>query len=292
MNRTPPESVLHELRREVNFGCPFPECGRPILSWHHFDPPWHEKNHHNPEGMIALCPEHHGLADGNNYTREQLRSWKKKPNNIENIKYNIPWLWDNFVYEIGTSFWSPDAQIKFNDTTIMQAKMSGQGEPWKLSMVLLGESGQILAKIEDNFVTAPVSLNDFNISYQGKNLEIIDKPKKNFLSLSCTTIKKSSIQEYLQKIYKYAYKDSKIKHPDGTIELEAENVEKMNILVKNLYQILSNYLTSDNELRILNLDGQTGIKHYTFNYTRAEEHFAHLKTHLTWGFCKGSEIII
>jgi hypothetical protein len=77
LRRIPPESVLHELRREVGYGCPVAGCGSPYLKWHHFDPPWHEREHHEPQGMIALCGPHHDAADGGAYTVEQLKEMKQ-----------------------------------------------------------------------------------------------------------------------------------------------------------------------------------------------------------------------
>ena len=77
ISRTPPANVLERLRREVNFGCPVEDCGVPYLSWHHFDPPWREKKHHNPDGMIALCAKDASLADAPRWTKEQLREMKK-----------------------------------------------------------------------------------------------------------------------------------------------------------------------------------------------------------------------
>src|SRR5437868_11863995 len=53
MTRTPPASVIRILRKEVGFGCPYPGCRNPILTWHHFAPAWHIEHHHRPEGMIA-----------------------------------------------------------------------------------------------------------------------------------------------------------------------------------------------------------------------------------------------
>ena len=50
------------LRKESNFGCA--KCGEPYLTYHHFDPPWNEKHHANPEGMIALCAKHANAANG------------------------------------------------------------------------------------------------------------------------------------------------------------------------------------------------------------------------------------
>ncbi len=78
MSREPPAKVLRQLRREVGYGCPVEGCRSPYLSWHHFDPPWAEGESHNPEGMIALCREHHDKADVGAFTNAQLRELKSK----------------------------------------------------------------------------------------------------------------------------------------------------------------------------------------------------------------------
>jgi len=77
MDRTPPKAVRDQLAREVNYGCA--ACGSPYLYWHHFDPPWRDRQHHEPAGMIALCGEHHAKADGGSYTVGQLHDMKRNP---------------------------------------------------------------------------------------------------------------------------------------------------------------------------------------------------------------------
>jgi len=74
-----PQHVRQLLRREVNFGCPAPECGSPYLTYHHFDPPKRVRLHHEPQGMIALCWSHHQRAEGGAFTDEQLREMKRHP---------------------------------------------------------------------------------------------------------------------------------------------------------------------------------------------------------------------
>jgi len=78
MTRNPAE-VKEILRKEVNFGCPIDGCGIPYLKYHHFDPEWKIENHNRPEGIIALCALHSDHADGNNFTKDQLREFKKNP---------------------------------------------------------------------------------------------------------------------------------------------------------------------------------------------------------------------
>lgn len=76
LSRTPPSAVRRILRREVMFGCPL--CGSPHLEYHHFDPPWSIKKHHDPAGMIALCAAHHDQADVGTFTKDQLADLKRK----------------------------------------------------------------------------------------------------------------------------------------------------------------------------------------------------------------------
>jgi len=72
----PPSAVRLELRREVEFCCPVDSCPSPYLTWHHFDPPWHTRQHHDPTGMVALCLQHHKEADAGAFAPDQLRAFK------------------------------------------------------------------------------------------------------------------------------------------------------------------------------------------------------------------------
>jgi hypothetical protein len=77
MDRNPPAGIRRQLAREVGFGCPVSRCGSPYLTWHHFDPPWAVRKHHDPAGMVALCRDHHPEADAGGFTVDQLREFKR-----------------------------------------------------------------------------------------------------------------------------------------------------------------------------------------------------------------------
>ncbi len=98
ISRTPPVSVRRKLRAEVNFGCPL--CGSPHLEYHHFDPPFARNNHHNPDGMIALCATHHAQADG--FSIEQMREFKKTRQNSVESTFN--WRRKHTVFVCGGSY--------------------------------------------------------------------------------------------------------------------------------------------------------------------------------------------
>jgi hypothetical protein len=108
MNRTPPVEVRRHLRGEVGFGCPVPDCGNPYLSWHHFDPPWHVKQHHNPAGMIALCEDHHNKADAGAFTKDQLRAFKtdaKSRSDRTEVAGRFDWLRNSLLLVVGGNMW-------------------------------------------------------------------------------------------------------------------------------------------------------------------------------------------
>lgn len=152
MNRTPPAEVRRALRREVGFGCPVPGCGSPYLYWHHFDPPWIERQHHNPAGMIALCGEHHAKADAGAYTKEQLQEFKRLgAERTGELRGRFDWMRHRLLAVVGGNF--------YYDTPVV---FEFRGEPaiWfnrdedgylLLNVRMLTRSGEPRVRIEDNF---------------------------------------------------------------------------------------------------------------------------------------------
>jgi hypothetical protein len=103
MDRTPPVEIRRILRREVGFGCPLSDCANPYLEYHHFDPPWHVEEHHEPRGMIALCAEHHRKADGGAFTVDQLRELKRPA--VTEVVGRFDWLRNDVLAVVGGSLY-------------------------------------------------------------------------------------------------------------------------------------------------------------------------------------------
>lgn len=151
MSRRPPNEVTRALRKEVGFGCPIPGCGNPYLEWHHFDPPYAQEEHHRPEGMIALCAEHHKKADAGAYTAAQLRAFKGNRVNAEAVKGTFDWLRNDLLAVVGGNFYYE---------TLNVVRLDGQDVVWfhrdddgylRLNVQLLSLSPEPRATIEDNF---------------------------------------------------------------------------------------------------------------------------------------------
>ncbi|MUV57471.1 HNH endonuclease [Halogeometricum sp. CBA1124] len=94
--RRPPADVRRELRQEANFGCVI--CGVPIIQYHHIVP-FAEEKHHDPDRMVALCPNHHDHAGPNAeaLTPDQLYEYKENPHNSQKVEYE-------FFFESGNPY--------------------------------------------------------------------------------------------------------------------------------------------------------------------------------------------
>ena len=179
MNRTPPKEVTEALRKEVNFGCPVHGCGVPYLTWHHFDPTWSVKEHHNPEGMIALCAKHAAFADAKRYTPEQLRQMKTKPFiTHDEIKENYDYLRRKVVCIIGNVVYNAQTALEINGEQVIGFNIDEEDYS-RLNLLIRDKDGKPILIMEDNFWTAfRNDLFDLRCSLRGRELEIISKDKE------------------------------------------------------------------------------------------------------------------
>lgn len=99
-SRTPPAPIRRLLRQEVGFGCPL--CGSPHLEYHHFDPPFAQKAHHTPEGMLALCATCHDEADAGAFSLEKLRALKTSKRT--NVSSSFSWRRKHTVFSCAGTY--------------------------------------------------------------------------------------------------------------------------------------------------------------------------------------------
>ena len=178
MNRTPPKQIREFLRKEVNYGCPVQSCGSPYLTWHHFDPPWAEKNHHNTRGMIALCAEHAAQADGGRFTKDQLVEMKKNPYvSLDKISDFYGYLRRNVVCIIGNIAYNVESVLEINGEKVISFRVDEEGYN-RLNLMIRDSEGKPILTMEDNYWTAiSRDIFDLSCSAQGKLLGIISKDK-------------------------------------------------------------------------------------------------------------------
>lgn len=172
MNRRPPIDVIRALRKEVGFGCPVPGCGNPYLEWHHFDPPFHILNHHNLEGMIALCIEHHKKADGGSYTKEQLLKLKRNKAQADMIKGQFDWLRNDLLAVVGGNFYYETLKVlQLNGRDVVWFRRDEDGY-LRLNVRMVSVRPEERAIIDDNVWMNIGNPEDVNSPPQGKELRI------------------------------------------------------------------------------------------------------------------------
>jgi len=173
MNRIPPVEVRRQLRKEVGFGCPIPGCGNPYLSWHHFDPTWSEKEHHDPSGMIALCSEHHAKADCSTYTKDQLRHFKATAvqENLA-IKGKFDWMRNSLLAVVGGNFYfEVPIILEFKGEPVIWFNRDDDGY-LLLNVLMLSILKEPRVIIQDNFWLSVGNPDDLESPPSGKLLKV------------------------------------------------------------------------------------------------------------------------
>lgn len=172
MSRKPGIDVIRELRQEIGFGCPIEDCANPYLEWHHFDPPWHIENHHNPQGMIALCVNHHKKADGGAYTDDQLRAYKNNKAQAKKVKGQFDWLRNDLLAVVGSGIYYETLNVlEINGHNVVWFRRDEEGY-LRLNIKILSVLPEERAVIEDNIWSNIGEPKDISSPPQGKELRI------------------------------------------------------------------------------------------------------------------------
>jgi hypothetical protein len=152
MRREPPAAIRRQLAKEVGFGCPVEGCGNPYLTWHHFDPPWATEQHHNPEGMIALCRDHHPEADSGAFTKTQLPEFKERGRDrAQALGGRFNWMRENLLAIVGgTFYYEVPVAVRIQGTKIAWFNREESGR-LLVNLLMPTTSGEPRVVMLDNF---------------------------------------------------------------------------------------------------------------------------------------------
>jgi hypothetical protein len=231
MSRNPPPEVREILRKGVNFGCPVKDCGEPYLEYHHFDPTWKEKQHHNPNGMIALCREHHLQANETKrshgaWTKEQLRDMKSNPYVKTELVGKFNWLRQDLVVIAGLIVHNPQiiATIKGEKVVWMRRDADGYN---RLNMLVKDSNGKILLSMIDNdWIAYNKNAIDIICPPSGKELSIFSKDKKTFLSIRFDDVSIIDFEKRLYELWDYVEKLSEKDKQESLKRCEETLIQK------------------------------------------------------------------
>lgn len=229
MDRTPPTEVRRALRQEVGFGCPVAGCRQAFLTWHHFDPPWNMEQHHRPEGMIALCRQHHDAADRGVYSCGDLRNLKQSLSNSHPAIANLPWSKQEFLIRLGGCY---------TGGTAVAIALAGERAVWLrrgdnghllLSFQLLAADGSILALMEDNMFEAdPKRLYDLEASTGGTRLKFWLSRRNIGLELTFERVTMGELSNMLEADRLLASPPLELLHTADNQEVDPDSKPKSN----------------------------------------------------------------
>jgi len=205
ISRNPPEAVKLLLRQEVGFGCPLPYCRLPFLSFHHFDPPWHKEHHHRPEGMIALCVQHHEMADRGAFDKARLHALKKSDHSVSDVKAKFEWARSKQLIRLGGLYASPEGTVLLNRWGNFPAvSMSETDEGlMELSLVLQDAKGKRFAEINNNmFQASPPDLFDIDVNAGGTRAKIKVSKSEVILDLCLRRVTIEELEKMMREDWK------------------------------------------------------------------------------------------
>jgi hypothetical protein len=152
LRRDPPAAVRRQLAEEVGFGCPVEGCGSPYLTWHHFDPPWSERHHHDPDGMVGLCRDHHPEADAGAFTVEELREFKRLGRDrSQALGARFSWMREELLALVGGNFYlDTHIAVRVQDFPVVWFNRAQSGR-LLVNLQMLSTSGKPRLLMLDNF---------------------------------------------------------------------------------------------------------------------------------------------
>jgi hypothetical protein len=152
MHHTPRKAIRTQLAEEVGFGCPVEGCGSPNLTWHHFDPPWSERPHHDPAGMVALCRQHHDAADANAYDLDQLRLMKANGRNRNlPLQARFEWRRRRLLSVVGGNFYyETPVPVQIGPQPVVAFRRDGDGRVL-LNVAMPSTVPEPRLYVDDNF---------------------------------------------------------------------------------------------------------------------------------------------
>ncbi len=196
--------IKRQLRREVGYGCPFPGCRKPFLTYHHFDPPWGVGRRHDPNGMIAICLEHHAQADRGVYSIQDLRALKQGIHSADGVKGHFPWTKREFLVRVGGCYVGrsgAQATIVLNSSqgAVVQLRRNQEGL-LALSFCLAAPDGESEVVMEDNVLLGdPAEIHDLVADTGATQLRIWWAKKSVGLQLKFARVSHQELELMLER---------------------------------------------------------------------------------------------
>ena len=122
------------------------------------DPPWHERQHHDQAGMIALCREHHDAADRGLFSKGELRALKQIALSVEDVKAHFPWAKRGIFVRLGGVYCGGSSNIfMVNNDKIIRFTKDASGLLLFSFRLRAADGTTVLLMEENGFLADPAN---------------------------------------------------------------------------------------------------------------------------------------
>lgn len=145
--------IRRRIRQRCGFGCV--RCGRAIIDYEHFDPPFHECTDHVAEGITLLCIECHGLKERGWIDAGEIRDADADPFcKREGFSFGPFYIGRKEIPEIRVGvviMRNVKCALRINGDEILSIKApETEGGPFLLSAQFFDISGKRIMSVVDN----------------------------------------------------------------------------------------------------------------------------------------------
>ncbi len=181
--------------------CPVEGCDSPYLSWHHFDPPWRERPHHEPAGMVALCLGHHKQADAGAFSPDQLRAMKQRGRQTTSdpVFGAFNWRREQLVVRAGgMTGVGCRVLLQFGDADAIWLSTDEHGNE-VLNLDLFAADGSLVFSMRENDWVIHDDLDDVECRPSGRSLILRVGPRRIALALEFEALGPDELRDRLLK---------------------------------------------------------------------------------------------
>ena len=153
LTRDIPPAVRRAARQRCGYGCVV--CGRAIVQFHHFDPPFADAKEHNAAGITLLCGSCHDKENRGLISEEIIRQCNADP-----VCRRKGFTFDDFLFSLkvpyaelgeGTCCMRCRYPLLYDHEVILGfAEPEAPGAPIRLNAFFQDDNNGTLLHIEDN----------------------------------------------------------------------------------------------------------------------------------------------
>ena len=131
------------------------------------------REHHRPEGLVALCLEHAHKADAGAFTDDQVREMKRSGGErAQSIQGRFDWRRRDVLAVVGGNFYlRTNVILELGGIPFISLSRDPEGYVL-LNFTMPTVSGEPRAQVFENFWTVPPGVNDFECPPSGRSIRV------------------------------------------------------------------------------------------------------------------------